>query len=314
MIWRRNFLGGLLALAPLAALAQEPSLTADNGVAAKVNGEAISTYDLVQRMRLLVMLSSLKPDEATVAWLQRYALTGLINDRLKGQEFERFRRLSELDGDIEDQIKRMAGGDTARLAAALNQAGVQADSLRAYLRGQIAWANLVRGRLGGRVQIGEELAAQEAARLSAPDTAKVRLTGLFVADQSSGERATGLAMAVQLAAQVQGGASLDALAATFSDPSPYVAGVAGRWMLAESLDTEVAAAIAEAPLNAVGKPVEVRDGVLLPAVLERYQPGAGAAPPSIGAAQAGEQLAGDRLTSLASRYLRDLRTSAEIVS
>lgn len=314
MIWRRDFLAGLLALVPAAARAQDNSLSADNGVAAKVNGEAVSTYDLVQRMRLLVLLSGLKPDDRTVAWLQPYALTGLINDRLKGQEFERFRPLAELDGDIEAQVGRMAGGDMARIAAALGQAGVQADSLRAYLRGQIAWMNLMRGRLGGRVRVGDDQAAQEAARLSAPDTAKVRLTGLYVGDLSSGQRATGQAMTAQLMAQVQAGASLEALAGIFSDVSPYAAGAGGRWMLVDDPDIEVAAAIAGLPLGMPDKPVEVREGMLLLAVLERYQPGAGGNPPSIAADQATEQLAGDRLASLASRYLRDLRTSAEIVS
>ncbi len=314
MIWRREFLGGLLALAPVAVFAREPSLTADNGVAAKVNGDAISTYDLVQRMRLLVMLSGLKPDDQTVAWLQTYALTGLINDQLKEQEFARFRPLTELDSDIEDQIKALSGGDPARLLAALDQAGVQAESMRAFLRGQIAWANLVRGRLGGRAPVSADQGAQAATRLSAPDTAKLRLAGLFISDQSAGDRATGLAMAAQLAAQVRAGAELEALAATFSDPSPYSAGRAGRWMLVESLDPEIAAKIADAPVGTVGDPIEIRDGVLLLTVLDRYQPGGAAAPPTIGADVAADQLAADRLTSLAARYLRDLKTSAEITS
>lgn len=310
MIRRRDILGGLMALAPATVLAQ--SLSADNGVAAKVNGEPISTYDLVQRMRLLVLLSGLKPDEATVAWLQPYALNGLINDRLKGQEFERFRPLSELDGDIDEQIKAMSGGDPARMLAALDQGGVAADSLRALLRGQIAWANLVRGRMGGRVQVSPALAEQEAERLSAPDSAKVRLTGLFVADVSAGNRATALAAAAQLAAQARSGGDLLALAGTFSDPSPYAAGAAGRWMPIENLDTEVATRLDGAAAGAVSDPVEIREGVLLLTVLERYQPGGAAAPPVIGAETAGEDLASDRFTSLAGRYLRDLRASAEI--
>lgn len=302
MIGRREFLGGLAALAPAAALAQ------DNGVAAKVNGEAISTYDLVQRMRLLVLLSGLTPDEATVGWLQRYALTGLVNDGLKTQEFARFRSLSELEPDVDAQIARMAGGDIARLAGALNQAQVQSESLRAYLRPQIAWSALVGGRLGGRVQVSDELAAQEAARLSDPASAKLRLDGLFIADLSSGDRANGLAMAGQLAAQIQAGAGREGLSRTFADPSPYGGGEGGRWLLVESLDPAVAAAAAETP----AAPVEVREGVLLLTVLERYQPGGATPAPTIEAATARDQLAGDRLASLASRYLRDLKTSAEI--
>lgn len=315
MIGRRGLLAGGLVLGALSTgprPARARQLSADNGVAAKVNGEAISTFDLTQRMRLLVLLSGLKPTEATLAWLQPYALNGLVNDRLKSQEFERFRSLSELDGEVEDQVGRMAGGDPARLLAALDQAQVQPDALRAYLRPQIAWGHLVRGRLGGRVQVSEALAAQEAERLSAPDSAKVRLTGLFVADLSSGGHATGLTMAAQLAAQVQAGADLEALAGTFGDPSPYGAGEAGRWMPADGLETAVAAAATDAPLNALGPPLEVRDGVLLLVVLERYQPGGPGSPPTITPEAAGAQLTADRLTSLASRYLRDLRTSAEI--
>ncbi|MDQ0465501.1 parvulin-like peptidyl-prolyl isomerase [Caulobacter ginsengisoli] len=311
-LWRS--MAALLAAAMLAAAGPAPaqdSLSADNGVAAKVNGEAISTYDLVQRMRLLVLLSGLKPDEQTVGWLQRFALTGLINDRLKTQEFARFRPLSELDGDIDDQIRAMGRGDPARVLGPLGQDGVQADSLRAYLRGQIAWANLARGRLGGRVQIGEAQAAQAAATLNDPATAKVRLTGLFLSDLSTGDRASGLAMAAQLAAQIRAGASLEGLGGAFSDMSPYTAGPDGRWMTIDSLDPEVAAAIAAAPLGALGEPIETREGVLLLVVLERYEPGGGT-PPNVTAETMAGLLKEDRLASLAGRYLRDLKSSAEI--
>jgi peptidyl-prolyl cis-trans isomerase SurA len=311
MIGRRELLGGLLALAPAVSLASV-AWAQDNGVAAKVNGEAISTYDLVQRMRLLVALSGLKPDEGSVGWLQAFALSNLVDERLKIQEFERFRSLSVLDGDVDDHLRRMAGGDPAAMLARLGQDGVQAESLRSYVRGQTAWTALVEGRLGGRVQVSDEQAAQAAARLSAPDTAKVKVTGLLVSDAAAGDRSTALAMARQLAAQARSGAPLSDLEAVFGEPSVFSGGEQGRWIETEMLDPEVAAAAASAPLGAVTDPIEARGGVLLLIVLERYQPGGGS-PPDVSLEAARRQTVDDRLTQQASRYLRDLRNQAEIV-
>jgi len=58
-------------------------------VAAIVNDDIVSTYDLVQRMRLVAVTAGIQPSEETLPQLQREALRGLIEERLQIQELRR---------------------------------------------------------------------------------------------------------------------------------------------------------------------------------------------------------------------------------
>ena len=48
-------------------------------VAAVVNDDIISTYDLAQRMRLLIATSGVQPTEQTLPQFQQEALVGLVD-------------------------------------------------------------------------------------------------------------------------------------------------------------------------------------------------------------------------------------------
>jgi peptidyl-prolyl cis-trans isomerase SurA len=66
-----------------AALAEITESAIGESVAAVVNDDIISTYDLVQRMRLLSVTAGIQPDENTLPQLQREAMRSLIEERLQ---------------------------------------------------------------------------------------------------------------------------------------------------------------------------------------------------------------------------------------
>ncbi len=70
----------LAQAAPPAAAPQPagPSQLSE-AVAAVVNDEIISTYDLAQRMRLLIATSGVQPTEQNLPQFQREALVGLVS-------------------------------------------------------------------------------------------------------------------------------------------------------------------------------------------------------------------------------------------
>src|SRR5206468_4054814 len=55
-------------------------------VAAIVNDEIISTYDLAQRMRLLIATSGITPNQDTLPQFQRQTLVSLIDEHLQLHE------------------------------------------------------------------------------------------------------------------------------------------------------------------------------------------------------------------------------------
>src|SRR5450432_1505425 len=71
--------------------AREP-LTAmrpmSESVAAIVNDDIISTYDLAQRMRLLIATTGVQPTQDTLPQFQQEALLSLVDERLQMQELK----------------------------------------------------------------------------------------------------------------------------------------------------------------------------------------------------------------------------------
>ena len=82
------------AAAPAAAAPAAPAAPRglSESVAAVVNDDIISTYDLAQRMRLLIATSGIQPTQQNIAQFQREALVSLVDERLQIQELRRQER------------------------------------------------------------------------------------------------------------------------------------------------------------------------------------------------------------------------------
>ena len=57
----------------------------EEGVVVTVNDEMISSYDVVQRMRLLIVTSGIQPTEQNLPDIQREAIRSLVDERLEMQ-------------------------------------------------------------------------------------------------------------------------------------------------------------------------------------------------------------------------------------
>ena len=77
------------AAAPAAA--PQPKMLSES-VAAVVNDDIISTYDLAQRVRLLAATSGVQPTQETLPQFQREALVSLVDERLQLQELKRVQK------------------------------------------------------------------------------------------------------------------------------------------------------------------------------------------------------------------------------
>jgi len=142
-------LGFVLALVLAAALAA-PAM-GQTRIVAVVNGEAITSYEVAQRARLL-RLTGQKGD------LQGRALEELINERIQKSAVEQA-KIPVSEGDIDGaiaNIARSANISPAQLEAAFSQAGVSMDTLRDRIAAQIGFSRLVRARFQASSQITEQ--------------------------------------------------------------------------------------------------------------------------------------------------------------
>lgn len=149
---KRFLAAGLAVFAASLFLVSAPSLGPVGAVtiSALVNDDPISSYDVQQRARLMQITGQGGGTQA--------ALDDLIEERLKLQEARRLRisitqeQVDQAFGSIAQNIQLSPN----ELTQALGQAGVNADTLKSRLRADLAWRDVVRGRLQGTVQVREQ--------------------------------------------------------------------------------------------------------------------------------------------------------------
>jgi peptidyl-prolyl cis-trans isomerase SurA len=144
-------LGFAAALTATGATAQQ--------VVVIVNGEPITALDIEQRMKLSQLSTQKLPPRQEV-------LDELIDEKLKVREAKRW-GLEVTDKEVEQAFAAMASRmryTSEQLVEGLAKGGVHASTLKARIRADIAWQQLVRGRFQSSLQIGEKdiLAASEA--------------------------------------------------------------------------------------------------------------------------------------------------------
>lgn len=142
--------GSVCAAAAIAGLlfAVQP---ASAQVALLVNGDPITNYDIEQRSRLLQISTRKQPSRQEV-------IEELIGDRLKIQVGKRY-SVNVSDTDVENafaNIARNSGTTAENFAKGLQSGGLNPATLKAKLRADIAWGQIVRGKFASRLQVGEK--------------------------------------------------------------------------------------------------------------------------------------------------------------
>jgi peptidyl-prolyl cis-trans isomerase SurA len=127
-----------------------PAAHAQNAVVV-VNGDPVTNFDIDQRIKLLQLSGGKAPS-------RQEAMEELINDRVKIKEGKKF-AVDLSKNDLETQYAAMA--TRMRLTAdqldkVLEGRGIRPDTLKARLRADYIWAQLVRGRYGQNLLVGEK--------------------------------------------------------------------------------------------------------------------------------------------------------------
>jgi peptidyl-prolyl cis-trans isomerase SurA len=120
-------------------------------VAAIVNGEPITHYDIDQRSKLIQIASQKPPTRKEV-------LEELIDEKLKIQLIRRY-GIPDLDKDVDNAIANMArrGRSTPQqFAEHLGKSGINLDTLKSRVRAEIVWSQIIRGRYQSSFQFSEK--------------------------------------------------------------------------------------------------------------------------------------------------------------
>jgi peptidyl-prolyl cis-trans isomerase SurA len=262
---------------PADTAAEQPAAPArpaglSESVAAVVNDDIVSTYDLAQRMRLLIATSGVQPTEQNLAQFQREALISLVDERLQFQELRRVEREQKIeivadDQEVDAEIDGMAQQNNMtrdQFIGFLRSRGIDPATLKQQLRAQISWARWIRGRYGSRLRIGDDQIAATQARLQAEAAKPQYNIGEVMIDAGRvGGMQQAMAGAQQLVSQMQQGAPFPAVARQFSAlPTAANGGDAG-WVTAADVPPEVAPVLEEMRPGQLSQPIATRDGVYI---------------------------------------------------
>ncbi len=294
----RTLAAACLALGAVAgpAFSQAPPTAAPAGlsesVAAVINDEVISTFDLAQRMRLLIATSGIQPTQQNLPQFQREALSGLVDERLQIQELRRVEKEQKIeivptDPEVDEQLTEIARENKTNLQQFTNSLaaqGIGIDTLREQIRAQSGWQRWVRGRYGSRLRVGEDQVKAEMERIAAAATRpQYQIAEVFIDAARVGGMEVAVNGAAQLVSQIQQGAPFPAVARQFSaSPSAATGGDVG-WITAGEMPAEVDAALEQMRPGQLSQPIPVRDGVYIVYLRDRR---AGASAVTVGLKQA----------------------------
>jgi len=237
------------APAPQPAAAPRPL---SESVAAVVNDEIISTYDLAQRMRLLIATSGIQATEQNLQQFQRQALISLVDDHLQLHELRRVERDQKMkiiasDDDIREELSAMARENNMSVDQFLNvlkQQGIGRETLFMQFRAQISWQRWIQGRYGSRLRIGDDqIKATQAKLLADASKPQYEVSEVFIDASRAGGLDAAMQGAQQLVAQMQQGAPFNAVARQFSSAATAASGGDAGWVSPGEMPPEVDAAL-----------------------------------------------------------------------
>ena len=249
-----------------------PMRPMSEAVAAIVNDDIISTYDLAQRMRLLIATTGAQPTQDTLPEFQREALVSLVDERLQLQELKRVEKDQKFsiiadNDEVREELASMAQQNnlsTEAFLGALRSQGIAPETLMEQIRAQMSWQKWIRGRYGSRLRIGEDqIKATQARLIAAASKPQYEISEVFLDANRTGGMDAAVKGATQLVAQIQQGAPFAAVARQFSASSTAAAGGDAGWINQGEMPREVDAVLDQLRPGQLSQPIPVKDGVYI---------------------------------------------------
>ena len=232
-------------------------------IAAIVNDELITAYDLDSRLSLVVFSTRLPNTPAVRQRLRRQILRALVDEKLTLQEARR-RNISVSRRDIrraKAAIEKQNRLPKNRLDRILEEKNIPLETMEAQLRASVAWAKLLGRRLRPRITIGEDEIDETLSRIKARQgQVEYRLGEILLTIDHPGEENSVRRQARSITDQVRKGASFSAIARQFSqNPTAAVGGDLG-WVYESDLDKTLSNMVPNMLRGEITKPIRVVTG------------------------------------------------------
>ena len=248
-----------------------------DGIVATVNDEAISEYELHQRIGLVVATSGQPPPTSPedMKRLRTISLEQLEDETIERQEAVK-KHITVSPADTDKTINRMITDNKMtidQLRSILTNAGTNEAALRAKIAADLAWQKAVQDEYGDRPIVTPAQVDAEMQRFAEGANKPHYLVGeIFLAVDNPNQDAKVQQDAQALVTQLQQGAPFALVAHQFSqDPSAAVGGEIGL-VREGQLKPELDSALRNMKPGAISDPIRAGGGYYILALHERQEP------------------------------------------
>jgi peptidyl-prolyl cis-trans isomerase SurA len=236
-----------------------------SAVAAVVNDKVITTTDVQQRMRLMIMNSGHQITQAMFGQLQQQALQDLVEEQLKFEEADRF-KVEVTDAEVDAEIAtiaRDAGLTPDEMRQQLKSTGIEISGLKSQLRATLIWQRIVQGRFRDRVRIRPADIDAALQRMREDATNEQFLVSEICIPVENPDQTEQLYKgSLNLIEQMKKGVPFSVVAQQFSACTSAAAGGDLGWIRAGELAPELDGALKALPPGSVTNPI-LSEGALM---------------------------------------------------
>lgn len=266
-LFLRAFAAILLVLSPALASAQVR-------VVARVNDDAITDFDLSQRIQFAVKTTGLTDSPDLRQRMAAQVLRQMIDERLQIQNAKRL-GMPTSEAEVSQrlgEIERGAGMSPGQFKLFLQSIGVAYDIAAQQFEAQLAWGKVVRRRVRPQVEVSEAEIDDALARLRANmGKTESRVAEIFVPVDRTDGAEDAKRSADRILDQLKRGAPFAAVAQQFSQGASAQTGGDLGWVLPGSLDPALDAAIDRLQVRQFSEPIRSASGWHILYVVERRQ-------------------------------------------
>jgi peptidyl-prolyl cis-trans isomerase SurA len=241
-------------------------------IAAVVNDDIISIFDLVSRVRMVMMSSNLPDTPETRQKIGPQILRGLIDEKLELQEAKK-KSVTATDGEIGSAlglIEKQNNMKAGQLNEYLKSRAIDRGALVDQLTASIVWAKLVRRLAAQTTEISDEEIDEALKRVkehaSEPQS---RVAEIFLAVDNPTQDDEVRKLAERLTQQMRQGARFSAVAQQFSQSAAAAVGGDIGWVRPDQLSPELGKAVAQLKPGELSAPVRAGGGYYLLLVVDR---------------------------------------------
>lgn len=265
----RRVLGGGFRAAPLVALAlcltAGPAARAQEvqRIAAVVNEDIISAYDLNQRITAVVTFLNIPNTQDNRRQLLSQVLNSMIDETLQLQEADEY-EVDLSSDDLEQSFVEFARRNNytpKEFVDFLEEKDITPRIIMRQLQAEMAWGSLMNGLWGQRVRIGDEEIDNVLQRLEeSKGMEEFLVSEIVILAETPAERGRIASDISRLRRQIMQGASFEAVARQFSQGATAAIGGDVGWVRQGQMPREIDAELIKLGYGEVSEPIATPGG------------------------------------------------------